>query len=109
LHSFHNFYIARRRIGYVQRKTVSAGIHGRTVAATARDIDRLIRPVLMKQFGDARLVSAKGPEAAIRDGEVIEDRLLYVVKTFLTEAQGEALHDAFSAAHFVVLQEGKEP
>jgi len=69
--------------------------------ATARDIDSLIRPVLVKQFGDARLVSAKGPEAPKLDGEVIEDRLLYAVKTVLTEAQGEALHDAFSAAHFV--------
>ncbi|MBM3251693.1 MAG: hypothetical protein FJZ11_02780, partial [Candidatus Omnitrophica bacterium] len=37
---------------------------------TAKDIDGIIRPVLVKFFGDARLMSAKGPEAPQRDGEV---------------------------------------
>ena len=68
---------------------------------TAKDIDSIVRPVLVKQFGDARLISAKGSEAPKLDGEVIEDRLLYSVRTVLTEAQGDALHRAFGAAHFV--------
>ena len=70
-------------------------------SSTARDIDNIIRPVLLKQFGDARLVSAKGPEAPKVDGEVVEDRLLYSVRTRLTEAAGDDLHAAFRAVGFV--------
>jgi hypothetical protein len=68
---------------------------------TAKDIDTRIRPVLVNVFGDARLVSAKGPEAPKLDGEVVEDRLLYAVKTVLTEAKGDTLHDAFHSTGFV--------
>jgi hypothetical protein len=68
---------------------------------TSKDIDSIIRPVLVKQFGDARLLSAAGPEKPKIDGEVVEDRLLYSVRTVLTEAAGDKLHAAFRAVGFV--------
>jgi hypothetical protein len=52
-------------------------------------------------FKEAKLISAKGPEAPKRDGEVIEDRLIYSVKPLLTESDGDELHDAFHAVGFV--------
>jgi hypothetical protein len=72
-----------------------------TTSPTAKDIDSIIRPVLVKQFGDARLLSAAGPEKPKIDGEVVEDRLLYSVRTVLTEAAGDKLHAAFRAVGFV--------
>jgi hypothetical protein len=68
--------------------------------ATAKDIDGIIRPVLRKVFKDARLVSARGPEAPKIDGEVVEDRLAYSVRAALTEKGGDDLHRAFRAAGF---------
>ncbi|HOX54587.1 MAG: hypothetical protein PHI86_01095 [Candidatus Omnitrophica bacterium] len=67
---------------------------------TAKDIDGIIRPVLAKFFGDARLVSAKGPEAPQRDGEVVEDRMIYSVKRIIKEGDGDSLHSAFRSAGF---------
>jgi hypothetical protein len=71
------------------------------IASTAKDIDSIIRPVLAKQFTGARLVSATGPEAPQRDGEVVEDRLIYSVRMTLTEGEGDALHSAFRDIGFV--------
>jgi hypothetical protein len=68
---------------------------------TSKDIDSIIRPVLAKTFKDARLSSANGPEAPQRDGEIIEDRLIYSVKAVLTEPDGDKLHSAFRSAGFV--------
>jgi hypothetical protein len=68
--------------------------------ATAKDIDRIVRPVLDKMFTDARLISAKGPEAPKRDGEVVEDRMVYSVKRIFNESDGDSLHSAFRAAGF---------
>lgn len=68
--------------------------------ATAKDIDGIIRPVLVKFFGDARLISAKGPEAPQRDGEVVEDRMIYSVKRIIKEGDGDSLHSAFRSAGF---------
>jgi hypothetical protein len=75
-----------------------------------KDIDSIIRPVLARQFGDARLVSSKGPEAPKRDGEVVEDRLVYSVKTLLTVNGGDDLHKAFRAVGFLASPRlGREP
>jgi len=67
---------------------------------TSKDIDSIIRPVLVRVFKDARLVLARGPEAPRWDGEVVEDRLVYSVKTVLIEGDGDRLHGAFRAAGF---------
>jgi len=66
----------------------------------AKDIDSIIRPVLTKAFKDAKLISAKGPEAPRIDGEVVEDRLIYSVKPILILSDGDKLHAAFRAAGF---------
>jgi hypothetical protein len=67
---------------------------------TAKDLDSVIRPVLVRTFGDARLISAKGPEAPQKDGEVVEDRLTYSVRALMTEPDGDRLHGAFRSAGF---------
>lgn len=68
---------------------------------TAQDIDAIVRPVLARTFGDAKLIAAAGPEAPQRDGEVIEDRMAYVVRASMTESDGDRLHGAFRSAGFV--------
>jgi len=67
---------------------------------TAKDIDSIIRPALAKTFQDAKLISATGQEAPKRDGEVIEDRLIYAVKVRLDRNGGDALHAALRAQGF---------
>lgn len=68
--------------------------------ATAKDIDLIMRPVLVKAFKAAKLISAKGPEAPRVDGEVVEDRLIYSVRPILILSDGDKLHAAFRAAGF---------
>jgi len=68
--------------------------------SVAKDIDSIIRPVLVKTFKDTKLISAKGPEAPRIDGEVVEDRLIYSVKPILILSDGDKLHAAFRAAGF---------
>jgi len=68
--------------------------------AVSKDIDSIIRPVLVKAFKEAKLISAKGPEAPRRDGEVVEDRLTYSVRPILILSDGDKLHTAFRAAGF---------
>lgn len=70
--------------------------------ASAKDIDSIIRPVLVRIFKDAKLVSAIGPEAPKVDGEVVEDRLLYSVKSIMTEPDGDKLHGAFRSVGFAL-------
>jgi len=67
---------------------------------TAQDLDRVIRPVLKSVFGDAKLIAeSSGPETR-KDGEVIENRLVYVAKRVVTAQDGESLHAALRAGHF---------
>ena len=78
--------------------------------AISKDIDSIIRPVLIKTFKGAKLISTKGPEAPRRDGEVIEDRLIYSVRPILTLSDGDKLHAAFRAAGFPASPRlGREP
>jgi hypothetical protein len=67
---------------------------------TAKDIDSIIMPVLKKVFGDAKFVAeSKAPETKV-DGEVVENRITYVVRQLLVPQDGVALHAAFTAAGF---------
>jgi len=68
--------------------------------ATAKDIDSLIRPVLVKMFKDAKLISAKGPEAPQKDGEVVEDRLVYAVRKAMARTDGDRLHGTLHSMGF---------
>lgn len=67
---------------------------------TAKDIDSIIRPALVKIFQDAKLISATGTEAPKTDGEVIEDRLIYAVKVRLDRNGGDALHGILRSRGF---------
>ena len=66
----------------------------------SKDLDGIIMPVLKKVFGDAKIVAElKSPETKI-DGEVVENRITYVVRRLLTPQDGVPLHSAFLAAGF---------
>jgi hypothetical protein len=57
-----------------------------------QDIDKLVRPVLKQLFKDAKLVEDIGEQPPARDGEVEENKLVYVVRLLLTEAEADQLH-----------------
>jgi len=66
----------------------------------AKDIDSIITPVLKKAFGGAKIIAeSKAPETKI-DGEVVENRITYVVRPLLTPQDGTQLHAAFISAGF---------
>ncbi|MBU9888394.1 MAG: hypothetical protein KTQ49_00810 [Candidatus Omnitrophica bacterium] len=56
------------------------------------DLDKLIRPVLKQLFKDAKLVEDIGEQPPQADGEVEENKLVYVVRLLLTEAEADQLH-----------------
>ncbi len=85
---------ASNNTGFVSAKNITPQ------NTTAKDIDGVIRPVLKKLFSDARVISATGPEAPQRDGEVVEDRIVYVVKRLLVDSDADSLHSALRAAGF---------
>jgi hypothetical protein len=57
-----------------------------------QDIDKLIRPVLKRLFKDAKLVEDIGEQPLRIDGQVEENKLVYVVRQLLTEAEADQLH-----------------
>lgn len=67
---------------------------------TAKDIDSIVVPVLKKVFGDAKLVAESKTAETKKDGEVVENRITYVVKQILTPQDGTPLHAAFLTAGF---------
>jgi hypothetical protein len=69
-------------------------------SSEVKDLDAAIRPVLKNIFGNAKIVSeSKTPETQ-RDGEVVENRFIYVVNKVLVRQDGKALHTALHAAGF---------
>lgn len=67
---------------------------------TAKDIDGIIMPVLKKVFGDAKIIAeSKSAETKI-DGEVVENRITYVVRQLLVPEDGDTLHAAMVAKGF---------
>lgn len=67
----------------------------------AKDLDNLLRPFLAKLFEEVKLVEeSQIPETKI-DGEVVENRLVYVVRLLLTPEEGDDLHSALRAGRFV--------
>jgi hypothetical protein len=64
----------------------------KAVDPVARDLDRMIRPVLKRLFNDAKLVEELGEQPPSRDGEVVENKLVYVVRMILTEEEAKRLH-----------------
>lgn len=68
----------------VQNKTPGSGV--------PQDIDKLIRPVLKRLFKDAKLVEDIGEQPPRIDGEIEENKLVYVTRLLLTEAEADRLH-----------------
>jgi hypothetical protein len=67
---------------------------------TAKDIDGIIIPVLKKVFGDAKIIAeSKSPETKV-DGEVVENKITYVVKSLLVPQDGVTLHAVLIAKGF---------
>jgi hypothetical protein len=57
-----------------------------------QDLDRLFRPVLKRLFKDAKLVEEIGEQPVRVDGEVEENKLVYVVRLLIAEAEADQLH-----------------
>ncbi len=69
-------------------------------APAVEDLDGLIRPVLVKTFGGAKLAEAKDAPEKRLDGEVILTTMTYVVRRLLDGPAGDELHRALMAAGF---------
>lgn len=69
-------------------------------SADAQDIDAAVRPVLKKYFGDAKAVADLKSQETKIDGEVVENRITYVVKRMMVAKDGKPLHSELRAAHF---------
>lgn len=76
----------------------SKDIEGR--AAEVKDLDSVIRPVLKKLFGDARVIAESKSAETQRDGEVLENKFTYVVSKLLVREDGKKLHTALHSAGF---------
>lgn len=72
----------------------------RPVAAEAKDLDKIIRPVLTKHLADAKLIDESRSAETKKDGEVVENKLIYTVKDRLTAENSKTLHSALRAAGF---------
>lgn len=70
-------------------------------APEAKDLDNLLRPVLTKLFGEVKLVEESKAPQTRTDGEVVENRLVYVVRLILTPQEGDNLHAALKKEGFV--------
>ncbi len=68
----------------VQNLTPGSGV--------SQDLDNLIRPVLKQLFKDAKLMEDIGEQPPRIDGEVEENKLVYVVRRLLDSADGDQLH-----------------
>lgn len=62
------------------------------VDPTAQDLDEMVRPVLKQLFKDVKLVEEFGEQPPARDGEVVENKLVYVVRQILAEPDVDQLH-----------------
>lgn len=69
-------------------------------APEVKDLDGVIRPVLKKVFGDAKIISESHLPETKRDGEVVENHFVYFVKRIMAREDGSALHAAFRSASF---------
>jgi len=67
---------------------------------TSKDIDSLIAPVLKEVFGGAKIIAESHEPETRDDGEVIENKITYVVPSIFRAEDGRRLHSAFLAAHF---------
>ena len=84
-----------------QNNSAFAAASGLTLTdETSKDIDGIIAPVLKKVFGGAKIIAESHEPETMDDGEVIENKITYVVPSVFTAEDGRRLHSAFLAAHF---------
>jgi len=69
-------------------------------AEAARDLDSVIRPVLSKLLGGAKLVAESGKDTTTLGREDVLNSMTYVVRRLLDKKGGDDLHQALLAAHF---------
>lgn len=69
-------------------------------ASEVKDLDSRIRPVLEKLFGDVRLVSESDVPETKKDGEIVENRFVYIVSKSLVPKDGAPLHAALHSVGF---------
>lgn len=66
-----------------------------------KDLDRLIRPILVKIFGGAKLTEQSDTPITELDGEVILNSMKYTVRRLLDGPAGDELHQALKEdGHF---------
>jgi hypothetical protein len=70
-------------------------------ADAARDLDGVIRPILTKLFGAAKIVAEGGPDPNRPGGDVLLNSVTYVVRQILSHQECDNLHAAFTSAHFI--------
>lgn len=71
-----------------------------STSPAVKDLDGLIRLVLVKTFGGAKLVEVRDTPEKRLDGEVILTTMTYVVRRLLDGPAGDELHRALMAAGF---------
>jgi len=90
--------VAKQQAGDNRAFNSSRDIQGN--AAEVRDLDAVIRPVLKRLFGDAKIIDESKSAQTQRDGEVLENRFTYIVNKGLVPKDGKPLHTALHAAGF---------
>jgi hypothetical protein len=80
--------------GYFTAKDISP------TADAMRDLDGVVRPILTKLFGAAKLVAEGGPDPNIPDRADVLNSITYVVRQILSHQECDNMHAAFTAAHF---------
>ncbi|MBM3248748.1 MAG: hypothetical protein FJZ10_04975 [Candidatus Omnitrophica bacterium] len=75
-----------------------------------KNLDAVIRPVLVKQFGQAKLIEENNEPVTRRDGEVILNSMKYVVGKILNEPNVRQMHTAFANVNFKPsIRTGRKP
>ncbi len=65
-----------------------------------KNLDAVIRPVLVQQFGEAKRVEQNNEPVSDRDGDVTLNSMQYVVRQMLNETNVRKLHAALKKVNF---------
>lgn len=69
-------------------------------SAEVKDLDKLFNPILTELFEDAKLIEQSDTPETKADGEVVENKMVYIVRMILTPQEGDNLHTALKKAGF---------
>ncbi|HQP09944.1 MAG TPA: hypothetical protein PKV41_00995 [Candidatus Omnitrophota bacterium] len=65
-----------------------------------KNLDAAIRPVLVQQFGGAKIIEQNNKSVSESEGDLTLNSMTYVVKGAMNEKNAEQLHGALKAANF---------